>query len=629
MVPINLLLNILAGAISIVGVAPLYGNLDVVVRLVFPAAVLGAVLQETRRIRPLRGVELSVPAMVLVGMYMLQFSRDNLLEPAANTIVALLAVRLLGERLPRTYLQLYALALFSLAASSLFNLSALFLVYLLVLVLAIAVSLVLLTFFSEDRRLCLSRRGVRRVATAAVAMPVFSLPLMVLFFIVMPRPQFPLLDFLAPSEEGRTGLSERLEPGSVGRVNPVQSAVMRVESEPLAKDDLYWRGIVLNRPRGQAWVRDTVQEQSVVASGKGRVVRQTVYCEPASGAYLPILDAPQRLTGIRAGQEPDLVYRRRQNSSRVRYGSISVLNGTIQVHGGIDRSFYLQVPEQISPRIIQLARTISQRGRSDQERLALVEEHFRRGGYRYSTRNLPQTADPLGSFLFEDKAGHCEFFATSFLVLLRSAGVPARLVGGYYGGEYNELGGYYLVTEAMAHVWVEVYLDGVGWVRRDPSGYAVGFVSSQGASAHPLRLFADSLNYFWNRSIIAYDLDKQVSVYHQATGAVRRFSLSPLLAWVLGGIVLVGGICWSFGRWGWPWGRMSREARLARAFRGRAARCCPAGSITPAMGLLELAEQVDTPQARQFAQIYCQAIYRDRPLTTQECRQLRLLLKGF
>jgi protein-glutamine gamma-glutamyltransferase len=631
MVPIRLLLNILAVAISVLGVAPVYAYLDVVPRIAFPLALLAVLVMEYRGMRPLRGALPTLAAVIIFLRYFFQFSSDNLLEPAANIIVALLAIRVLGEQIPRNYLQVYALALFSLAASSLFSLSALFLVYLVLLILCIAVSLVMLTFFSEDQRLCLSRRGVRRVTVAALVMPAVSLPLVILFFIVMPRPQFPLLDFLATSGEGKTGLSERLEPGAVGRVNAVQTAVMRVESEPLDKQDLYWRGIVLNTPQGQAWVRNAVNEQNFVRPDSGRLVQQTVFAEPAGGPHLPVLDAPLRVSGVRAGEAADLVFRRRQQSGRVRYDSVSVLTKAIQVRGGIDRQFYLRLPAHVSPRIAGLARSIAVRAKTDRERLSLLEEHYRTGGYRYSTKNLPQTADPLETFLFGGKTGHCEFFATSFMVLLRAAGVPARLVGGYYGGDYNELGGYYLVTEAMAHVWVEVYLDGVGWVRRDPSGYAANYTAGGGATAKTflarLRMVSDSLNYFWNRAIISYDLEKQVRVFQAANATVRGVSLTPRQQWLLVALLGIAAGWWGFSRYGAPLARQSRTARLARAFRRRVARRYPGVELTPATGMMELAERTDNGSIREFSELFSSAAYRDRPLSAAEFRRLRQLIK--
>jgi hypothetical protein len=163
-------------------------------------------------------------------------------------------------------------------------------------------SLVLLTFYTVDSRLALSRKGMKRLVTHAVAMPAAAMPLILVLFAIMPRPQFPLWDFLAPSAEKVTGLSEQIEPGSSSQVRPVKTAVLRAQSPLLARTDLYWRGIVLNTPRNNAWVRSAITEGGYVRLDRGEQVRQTIFPEPNSSPYLITLDIPAKISGIRAVQ---------------------------------------------------------------------------------------------------------------------------------------------------------------------------------------------------------------------------------------------------------------------------------------------------------------------------------------
>ena len=267
---------------------------------------------EKKSIRPLSGRVPTVISLALFLFYAVRISRENILDPAINILVILLVVRLLSERIPRNYLQIFALSLFALSASSLYNLSPVFLVYLLILLLCIAASLVLLTFFTVDSRLALSRNGMKRLVTVAVAMPAAAMPLILLFFVIMPRPQFPLWDFLAPSEEKVTGLSEQIDPGSSSQVRALKSPVLRAQSPKLASKDLYWRGIVLNTPRNNAWVRSAVNEGDYVKTNGGEVIRQTIFPEPNSGPYLITLDTPVKINGIRVEQAPDLVFTRKR-----------------------------------------------------------------------------------------------------------------------------------------------------------------------------------------------------------------------------------------------------------------------------------------------------------------------------
>jgi hypothetical protein len=629
MVRIRTVLDILTCLISVVGVAPLFAYLDRLPQIAFPVVLVMAFVLGRKGVRPLRGMVPTAVSIVLFLFYAVRISRENILDPAINIIVILLAVRLLGERIPRNYLQVFALSLFALSASSLYNLSPVFLFYLLALLLCIAASLVLLTFFVVDSRLALSRKGMKRLVTVAVAMPAAALPLILFFFVIMPRPQFPLWDFLAPGAEKQTGLSEKIEPGSSSLVREVKTAVLRAQSRKLPRQDLYWRGTVLNAPERNAWIRTAREEGGYVRADGAELVTQTVFPELNAGKYLIILDTPVKLSGIRATQSSDMVFTHRSHGGRVRYDTVSSLNGIIRVSGGIDREFYLKLPDRVSSRVKALGIKIAAQGKTDRERLAALEGYFSSARYRYTTSDLPRSGDPLDEFLFVGKAGHCEFFASSFMILLRFAGVPARLVGGYYGGEYNEMAGYYLVTEDMAHVWVEVYLEGVGWVRRDPSAFADNFTGAQEESPDDFlakaRKLSDSLSYYWNLAIITYDLDKQLRIIRSANTAMRGFSLPAVTWWLFIPLFCCGALVVAYrvnsGGW-WE----SDEQRLLRALYRKIAKKYPDAPRSSDTGLMELAERIGEPSVREFAEIFCGSVYRDRRLSADEVARLRELL---
>ncbi len=630
MVRIRTVLDILTCLISIVGVAPLFAYLDRLPQIAFPVALVAAFVLERKGVRPLRGMVPTAVSIVLFLFYAVRISRENILDPAINILVILLAVRLLGERIPRNYLQVFALSLFALSASSLYSLSPVFLFYLLVLLLCIAASLVLLTFFTVDSRLALSRKGMKRLVTVAVAMPAAALPLILLFFVVMPRPQFPLWDFLAPAAEKSTGLSEKIEPGSFSAVREVKTAVLRAQSRKLPREDLYWRGTVLNTPERNAWVRTKLEEGDFVRSDGAGLVEQTIFPELNAGKYLIILDAPVKISGIRASQSSDMVFTRRSHGGRIRYDTVSSLSGTIRVSGGIDREFYLKLPANVSSRVKALGKRIAAQGTNDRERLSSLERYFSSAPYRYTTRDLPRSGDPIDEFLFVGKAGHCEFFASSFMILLRTAGVPARLVGGYYGGEYNEMAGYYLVTEDMAHVWVEVYLEGIGWVRRDPSALADNFTGAGEEDADDIlarvRKFSDSLSYYWNIAVITYDLDKQLRIFRSANSAMRKFSLPAGTWWLLIPLFGCGALVVAYRLSAGSWGK-SAEQRLLREFYRKVAKKYPDIPQSSATGLMEFAERIGEPSVREFAKIFCGSVYRDRRPSADEMARLRELLE--
>jgi hypothetical protein len=312
----------------------------------------------------------------------------------------------------------------------------------------------------------------------------------------------------------------------------------------------------------------------------------------------------------------------------VRSGS----DGLLRTSKGINRSFYLKVPEDSSPLIRQLAAGIKKAGATDQKRLELVEQHFLNGGYRYSRVGLPTGRDAIHQFLFVSKQGHCEFFASSCALLLRASGVPARLVGGYLGGDYNEVGGYYLVSQDMAHVWVEAYITGKGWVRIDPSRFA----TNAGAvwSAHQkrtlaarLRLLVDALDYRWNRSIVTYDFERQVSQLRSAGNRLQALEQMIKARWkglliVLSGVTVLLVLI----KLRLQWFRHNQEERLLRRFRQVLKTKYGPGFVTENRGLFELAAATNDEQVKQFVAIYAAAIYQDKPLGQDEIRQLRKLL---
>jgi hypothetical protein len=304
------------------------------------------------------------------------------------------------------------------------------------------------------------------------------------------------------------------------------------------------------------------------------------------------------------------------------------------VAGEVRRSFYLSVPDGLPPRIGQLAANIRRLAGSDAGRLEQLEMFFRTGGFSYSRTGLPTGEQALEQFLFEKKQGHCEFFAASFALILRSAGVPARLVGGYLGGEYNDLGGYYLVSEEMAHVWVEAFITGKGWVRVDPSSFARNAGAVWGGSPRKslllqLRMTLDSLSFAWNNAVITYDFERQMGAVQSAGTRLQGIDGKALLRSVLRYLLIAGGAAGAClvllnRKRLFP----AREERLLRAFYRRVRQDIPVPAERGRLGLFELADRTGSPRVRLFADTYAGAVYRDRRLADDEYRRLRQMVRA-
>ncbi len=183
---------------------------------------------------------------------------------------------------------------------------------------------------------------------------------------------------------------------------------------------------------------------------------------------------------------------------------------------------FLALPPSLSPRVIELAKKITA-GRTNAPAKLLAIIDWLRTTHEYTTnlQRNPAIADPLEDFLFEQKAGHCEYFASATAVLLRAAGVPSRYVNGFLGGEWNEIGHYVAVRENRAHSWAEAYMGELGWMRVDATPPNRGLFRMG-----RLRQIFDSIDFFWGRWVVGYDLGRQIELArrlgHQLGGALRR-----------------------------------------------------------------------------------------------------------
>jgi hypothetical protein len=623
MVRVRSVLNLLACGIALLGYVPLFPYLEVLPRLFFPAALASGLLSDKRGLRVPPWISTLVSLLFFV-YYLARFTRDNFVEPAVNLLVILLAVRLFSEKSDRNYLQIFALALFCFTSSSLFNLSPVFLVYLFLILVLIAVSLVILTFHSASSQPLVSPTGLKKILSVALMMPTAALPLMLVLFFILPRTQFPLWDFLTVGGGKVTGFSEKVEPGTAASVGEVKNVVFRVRCDKLPVEKPYWRGIVLNSFEGNAWVRRGLPPGEEVLSVKGQTIRQTIFPEPGRIPWLMALNIPRYISGVRHGRENDLTFASQGGGlGRIRYEAVSALGDVIETRRAPDREFYLKVPGTLSRRLVDLGMNIAAKGKSDGEKISLLENYYSGLGLTYATTNLPVGDHPLDDFLFVSKRGHCEFFASSFAALLRVAGLPARLVGGYYGGLYNEIGSYYVVSEEMAHVWVEAYVDGKGWVTIDPSRWAVNFPAATAAAPRGLRMAFDAFSYYWNLTVINYDLERQLRLVDSAGTGLKRLPMKTFLTCALAALLL--GVAAMVTIRAVKPGKRSRENRvLALFFRKvkREYRFEPA----PDMGLFELSALLKDDRVSRFVALYGDAVYHDRKLGSDELRELKRII---
>ncbi len=317
-----------------------------------------------------------------------------------------------------------------------------------------------------------SRSARRAFSRAGIAL-VLAIPLAAICFVLVPRLPGGLWS-LPASEQSQTGLADEMSPGSISELAISDEIAFRarfVDAAP-PSSELYWRGPVLHDFDGFTWRR--VPGQMAVRQTAAAVsppLRYQIMLEPHGRGDLYALDTVARIEGRRAFVTFDgQVLASRPVTAPITYDAVSHLQvrdeGKLSLTG---RRLDTRLPVDRNPRSIALAREMRAVASSDDEYAARVLDYLRDGGFRYSLTPPLLGTDSVDDLLFGSRLGFCGHFASAYVTLMRAANVPARVVTGYLGGTLNPLGGHYTVRQSEAHAWAEVWLDGRGWVRIDPT----------------------------------------------------------------------------------------------------------------------------------------------------------------
>ena len=351
-------------------------------------------------------------------------------------------------------------------------------------------------------------------------------------FFIMPRMQLGFFSNLKQQKaQYISGFSQKVELGEISSIQSDPDVAMRVRisggvSGKVSPFIKYWRGIAFDHYDGKSWsstvpgARRLFDDSSNYFyaskfSGTGEsLIHQEFYMEPLDTRVIFGLDRVVRFHGIFGQIARDANGTFTATSRPKTYDVWSVQPDFQQIKKGADtipdaiRRYYLQLPFR-SARIESLARQVSGTGKSNFERAVALRNYLQKT-YSYSTSDLPaQSSDPVSEFLFVKKTGHCEYFASSLVVMLRYLGIPARLVNGFREGEYNAIGDFYIIRNSDAHSWAEAYVGGQ-WVLMDASPIESdisGF--SLFAFLNPRRVL-DSLSFFWDRYILIYSGQDQI-----------------------------------------------------------------------------------------------------------------------
>jgi transglutaminase-like putative cysteine protease len=307
-------------------------------------------------------------------------------------------------------------------------------------------------------------------------------PLAALGFVLFPRVDGPLWGQADQGRGASTGISDSMAPGQFSRLAQSDEPAFRVKFDgpPPEQTNLYWRGPVLGAYDGRTWTRVTPhhfpgrKQQQVSVSVRGAPLHYEVTMEPSDGRWLFALEMPQALPQLPEGTASASSEFEIQASSpvreRIRYDLASYIRFRLQASDTLDNAYqWLLLPYGRNPKALAAGQRLRHDYPDPLQLVRAVLDRFSNGGYAYTLEPPLLGEDAVDEFLYSSRAGFCEHYAGAFVFLMRAAGIPARVVTGYQGGELNPIDGYLTVRQSDAHAWSEVWLPKLGWVRIDPT----------------------------------------------------------------------------------------------------------------------------------------------------------------
>jgi transglutaminase-like putative cysteine protease len=484
---------------------------------------------------------------------------------AGTALLALMAgFKLLETRTTRDLTVIVFLSYFSLFAAFLYNQSLLQLPYMLV-------SAWLLTATLMRIHQTTLSMPAREAMTLTGKMFLQALPLAILLFLFFPR--LPGQFWAVPAGgQAATGLSDEMSPGDVSELSISGAIAFRVRFEGAMPPppERYWRGPVLHDFDGRTWrrVRSGFLMQTVTARGGDYRYRLTM--EPTERNWVFPLDMIATFKGPSAIRTSDnMVLTRNPISELTSFDMQS--NTQYEIAGPLPHAMQfsdLRLPEQRNPRSTSLAQQLRAQAGSDEDFIRAVLTKFRKEEFFYTLEPPRLEADSVDDFLFNTKRGFCEHFASAFTMLARAAGIPARVVTGYQGGEFNPLGGYLIVRQSDAHAWSEVWLEGKGWVRVDPTAAVAperiergldaampenepvpGRLLRQSVLLSQLRFMWDAANTFWNDQVVEFGSSQQqwlMNWFGIEDADWRSLGTALVAVFVLFFLAMSGYLAWRF-----------------------------------------------------------------------------------
>lgn len=388
---------------------------------------------------------------------------------------------------------------------------------------------VALTLLAQIRLQAGQRLPLRPQLQLAGRLCLQGLPFLIVLFLLFPRIQGPLWGLPQDAFSGRTGLSDSMSPGDIATL--VQSGDIALRTRffgPVPSTaQRYWRGPVLDAFDGRVWRPTPLRTPPPRIEALGPGLDYELTLEAAPQNWLLALDAPTQLPEKSSldGQLTARTAAPLTERTRVRLQSALIYRFNVDETPAV-RMHNLQLPPRFNPRTLALAAEWQQAEQNPEALVRRALKYFTENDFHYTLEPPRLGIHSVDEFLFSTRRGFCEHYAAAFVVLMRAAGIPARVVTGYQGGELNPLDGYVVVRQSDAHAWAEVWLAGRGWVRIDPTaavspdridtGIGRALASTDGLPLvvraewlRDLRQRWEALNNQWNQYVLGYDEFRQ------------------------------------------------------------------------------------------------------------------------
>ncbi len=385
----------------------------------------------------------------------------------------------------------------------------------------------------------------RRFTRDGGSMLLLAVPIMLGMYLLFPRIQGGLWGLPDDALSGRTGLTDEVRPGSIQHLllNDAVAFRVRFSGAVPAAEKRYWRALVLETSDGQSWQRGALYQQpaALEINRQSIPVHYTTTFEASPNTWLPVLDLPATSPPGSVARYGHVLESKKRPPGPLRLTLLSYSDAQTGALDPQERSINQQLAYPPTARVAALVARWQREASDSSSLVRSALRYFREGPFFYSLSPPMLGSRPVDELLFETREGYCEHYATAFTTLMRIAGIPARLVVGYMGGEINEAGGYLVVRQSDAHAWSEVWIAGSGWTRVDPTaaiaperirygtemlrwidaeGWIIGDVSvaalrgllERGHWERSVRWLQhrwDTVNYGWNEWVMAYGPARQ------------------------------------------------------------------------------------------------------------------------